>query len=110
MRHLWEIEHAYYCNEGNYFSRESVCDTYKNWESFEEEYKDADKDYNLLFRFDWHVTDEGKDELKIFWMGQRKGLYRYTIVYVTKQDEQKIIDFLKPFWEHMKEMWNPISE
>lgn len=109
MKHLWEIEHAYYCNEGNYLSGESVGENYENWKDFAEEYKDVDKDYNLLFRYDW-MEEDGQNVLKIFWVGQRKGLYRYSIIKVLKSDEQKIIEFLLPFWKHMKKLWHPISD
>ncbi len=91
MKHLWEIKHPYYCNEGNYFSGESVESEYGSWADFMEEEGDSDLDMNLVFRWDWHEADpEEKDwgneeeELLIFWMGQRKGLYRYSRVVVKK--------------------------
>ena len=115
--HIWEIDHPYYCNEGNYYARESVCSEYKRWQDFLEEYKDADLDLNLIFRFDWVEEEDsytGDDnyrngKLKIFWMGQRKGLYRYSIVEVCRADELSVIQFLKPRWEHLRLLWEPIS-
>jgi hypothetical protein len=120
-KHLWEVEHSYYCNEGNYFASESVCDAHKNFASFLDVYKDADFDMNLLFRWDWREGEGWELQpfngdvnyrngmLMIFWMGQRKGLYRYSTVEVCRADEQAVIEFLKPRWEHMKEMWEPIA-
>ena len=58
MAHLWEVDHSYYCNQGNYFARESVEDRHKTWATFIAEYADADMDLNLVFRFDWQ---EGED-------------------------------------------------
>jgi hypothetical protein len=112
-RHLWEIDHPYYCNEGNYFSR--ACGSYfKSWADFLTEWGDADIDYNLLFRFDWVEGEDHElpvfngDEhyrngrLKIFWMGQRKGIYQFSIVDVCRADEPDVIAFLRPRWEHLK--------
>lgn len=119
--HLWEVDHPYSCNEGNYYASESVCDEHKTWASFFENYKDADMDMNLVFRWDWR---EGEDwgcspftgdvnyrngHLLIFWMGQRKGLYRYSKVEVCRADEPAVIEFLRPRWEHLKNLWGPLS-
>ena len=115
--HLWEIDHPYYCNEGNYYARESVGSEYKRWQDFLEENKDVDLDLNLIFRFDWVEEEDsytGDDNyrngiLKIFWMGQRKGLYRYSLVEVCRADESAIIEFLKIRWERLRLLWEPIS-
>lgn len=119
--HLWEVDHPYYCNEGNYFAREEVGDEFKSWASFFEAYKDADMDLNLVFRWDWK---EGEDcgagtftgdvnyrngHLLIFWMGQRKGLYRYSKVEVCRADEPQVREFLQKRWEHLQTLWAPLS-
>jgi hypothetical protein len=90
MTHLWEINHPYYCNEGNYFASESVESEYDSWAGFFEEEGDSDFDMNLVFRWDWRKADPDEehwgnktDVLLIFWMGQRKGLYRYSTIEVT---------------------------
>lgn len=58
-KHLWEVKHRYYCNEGNYFSSDpSLGPRYKAFADFMEEWGDADPDYNLIFRWDWV---EGED-------------------------------------------------
>jgi len=119
--HLWEVDHPYYCNEGNYFSSESVCDEHKTWASFFDGYKDADMDMNLVFRWDWREGDDWgagpftgdvnyrNGHLLIFWMGQRKGLYRYSRVEVCRADEPAVIEFLRPRWEHLKTLLEPLS-
>lgn len=120
--HLWEAKHSYYCNEGNYFASESVGSEYKSFADFLEEWSDADKDYNLLFRWDWIERDDETDEptyngddnyrngkLKLFYMGQRKGKYVYSVVDVCRADEPAVIAFLKPHWDHMRGLWSPID-
>ena len=124
--HLWEVDHSYYCNEANYFvggnDHHKVCDEHKRWSDFIAEYADADFDMNLVFRWDWVEEDpetgestyKGDDNyrngiLKIFWMGQRKGLYRFSLVEVCRADEPAVIAFLRPRWEHLRELWAPLS-
>jgi len=120
-KRLWEIDHPYYCNQGNYYSNE-CHDHHKTWADFEAAYRDSDFDMNLVFRFDWELHDEngyqrapGPDpyyregKLLIFWMGQRKGLYRYSTVEVCCADEPAVIEWLKPRWEHMRKLWEPIA-
>jgi hypothetical protein len=123
MPHLWEIEHAYYCNEGNYYASgaEKLGNHFKSWAAFAAEFGDADMDYNLLFRFDWvEGEDEGAEDFngdvnyrnghfKVFWMGQRKGLYRWDVVEVCRADEPAVIAFLRPRWEHLRGLWAPLS-
>lgn len=122
-KHLWEIEHSYYCNEGNYYApgREQPGSEWKSWTDFYNEFKDADFDYNYLIHFDWDESDDGGNntykgddnyrngKLKIFWLAQRKGLYRWDIIEVCRNDEENIKEFLKPRWEYIKELWEPIS-
>jgi hypothetical protein len=119
--HLWEADHPYYCNEGNYYANESVCDEHKNWASFADCYIGSDMDMNLVFRWDWRegegwgAAEFNNDvnyrngHLLIFWMGQRKGLYRYSKIEVCRADENAVIEFLRPRWEHLKTLWEPLS-
>lgn len=122
MKHLWEQNHSYYCNEGNYFTSESVESAYDSWDDFFEENGDSDFDMNLLFRWDWEETDEETGEptfrgdtserngtLKLFWIGQRKGLYRYSLVKVCRDDEPKVISFLKERFNHLVNLWSPLK-
>lgn len=121
MRHLWECKHPYYCNLGNYFAN-GCGDDYKSWSEFIAEYGDAEFDMNLVFRFDWR---EGEDwgageftgdvnyrngRLLIFWMGQRKGLYRWSEVPVCRADETEVIKFLKPRFDYLVKLWEPFNE
>ncbi len=120
--HLWDAKHSYYCNEGNYFASESCESSYKSFAEFIAEDGHADFDMNLLFRFDWEEeSDDGGSTfngdvnyrngvLKLFWMGQRKGLYRWTVVEVCRADEPAVIEFLKPRLQHLLELWSPFTD
>lgn len=120
-KHLWEVGHAYYCNEGNYYTSESVEGRYLSFADFLAAEGDSDMDYNLLFRWDWdEQNDDGQEtfngdnyyrngRLKLFWMGQRKGLYRYSTIDVCRADEQEVIKFLKPRMAHLLSLWEPLS-
>lgn len=116
--HLWEVEHPYYCNEGNYFARgnDQPFIQYKSWADFMAEEGDSDPDLNLLFRWDWRKADPNEESwgnkhevLLLFWMGQRKGLYRWTEVRVTPEDEEAVKAWLVTRWNYLKLLWEPIS-
>ena len=126
MPKLWEIDHPYYCNEGNYFaSGDKTMAYYESWSNFVDSEGDADLDMNLIFRFDWVPPYEDGDSekpikwvgdenyrdstLKLFYMGQRKGLYRYAEVEVCRADEPAVREWLKVRWDHMKKLWEPLS-
>lgn len=124
---LYEVKHEYYCAETNYFATlsEEFFTEYSCWNDFIEVWgypkKDIDLNYNLLFRFDWIEEDEDGEpnfngdecyrngKLKLFWMGQRKGLYQWTIIDVCRAEEPIVREWIEPFWNHLKMLWNPIS-
>lgn len=125
--HLWEVRHPYYCNEGNWFAgsfRDCSCH-YERWQDFIAEQGDNDLDLNLLFRFDWEPPWEDGDcekpiqwqgdenyrdsTLKLFYMGQRKGLYRWVTIDVCRADEPAVREWLRVRWEHMRTLWAPVS-
>lgn len=125
---LWEIDHQYYCAEGNCYSND-CSQEYVMWTDFLREFGDADMDYNLLFRWDWEpdggdggikTTEQRRAyaeqfgmrdrawTLKIFWMGQRKGLFFSSLVKVCKDDEPAVRKFLEPRAEHLRKIWEPL--
>ena len=120
---LWEVQHAYYCSESNYYApgMQQPSDSFKSWAEFVAEYDDADFSYNLLFRWDWR---EGIDwelpefngdqnyrngQLMICWMGQHKGLYRWSLVEVCRADEPAIRKWLQPRLDHLMSLWAPMT-
>jgi hypothetical protein len=113
-KHLWEVDHSYYC--GVYGG-----DRYDNLDDFLDEWGDCDPDYNLLFRWDWNEYDPDefeddeldedhstKDILNIFWVQQRKGSLYSCKVRVSKDEEDKVKEFLEPRWSHLASLWEPL--
>lgn len=65
-KHLWEVDHPYYCSEGNYFERGCHA-AYSRWQDFIAEQGDCDLDMNLVFRFDCADEPPVKEWLKVRW-------------------------------------------
>lgn len=122
--HLWEVDHAYYCTEDNYFKSSDIeiVYEYKSLGEFLSQMADADLNYNLLFRWDWQ---EGEDydlapfngdvnyrngRLLMFFMHQRKGYHSTSIVEVCRADEQAVIQYLTPRLEHLMSLWSPLTQ
>lgn len=119
-KHLWEIEHPYYCNDSCYFTSESICAEYASWAEFMAAEGNDDPDLNMAFRFDWNLGPDYNlpihedpyyrdGELLIFFMIQRKGFHRVAKVSVCKADEASVRGWLAVRWEHLKKVWEPIS-
>lgn len=127
-KHLWEVDHPYYCTEGGYFHTQAQHKTvheFKSWAEFLEEMGDADLDYNLLFRWDWSETtydDEGEElpafngdvnyrngKLSLFFMYQRKGYHGTSVVEVCRADEPAVIAYLQPRLAYLMRLWEPLS-
>lgn len=119
-KHLWEVNHPYYCCEEAWNSNSGPTH-YDMWASFAEEWQDADFDMNLLFRFDWvEGTDEGAAPFngdvyyrngifKTFWIGQRKGLFLCNTVSVCRADEPAVLEFLRPRFDYLANLWAPLG-
>ncbi len=45
--------------------------------------------------------------LHLYYLQQRKGIFLSCIIQVTRADESKILEFLKPRWDYMKSVWTP---
>lgn len=121
---LWSVEHPYYCNEGNYYApgRDQPTARYRSWAEFIEAEGNSDPDYNLLFRWDWRESEDwghgvaftGDENyrngvLLLFWMGQRKGLYRWTEVEVCRADEPAVREFLRQRLDYLMRLWAPLT-
>lgn len=119
--HLWEVKHPYYCNEGNYFNN-NCGQEFKSWAEFHDEEGEADFDMNLVFRWDWREGDDWgakpftgdpnyrNGHLLIFWLGQRKGIYRYTKIEVCRSDEPAVRAWLQKRFEHVLKIWTPFAQ
>ncbi|PJN00847.1 hypothetical protein CG740_23375 [Streptomyces sp. CB01201] len=115
--HLWEIDHPYYCTEGNYYER-GLHDVYDSWDQFHADWGDADHDMNLVFRWDWQrdsgeFLEEGEtpgpDVLKVFWVLQRKAIIRSTECTVTEADEPAVKAWLADRAKTMAAIWEPFG-
>lgn len=119
-KHLWEIKHDYYCSDSNYYNNDCEQE-YKSWWDFISEEGDSELDYNLIFRWDWQEGEDydlpefnGDDnyrnaKLKLYFMGQRKGLFRSVTIEVCRADEKQIIVFLQKRWQYIKDLWQPFE-
>lgn len=114
--HLWEIDHPYYCTEGNYYER-GMHEVYDSWASFYEDWGTNDPDLNLVFRWDWQRSDpsdyeDGEnlppDTLKVFWVLQRKAILRSTECTVTEADEPAVRAWLADRAGTIRAIWEPI--
>jgi hypothetical protein len=122
---LWEIDHPYYCSRSNFYAKgnDQPFVRYRSWSEFLREEGDfVDYDYNLLFRWDWlegegwELPEFNGDEnyrnglLMLFWMGQRKGLYRWSEVEICRADEPEVRRFLEPRLAHLLALWSPLIQ
>lgn len=78
----------------------------------------SDPDYNLLFRWDWSVSDpddceDGEElppeRLELFWMLQRKGRFMVVSFPVTRDQEPEIREWLRSRFEHLLRLWSPFA-
>ncbi|WP_024294983.1 hypothetical protein [Lacrimispora indolis] len=125
---LQATEHSYYCSESNHYvgnqhgENFGRCE-YDTWADFQEEWLDSDGvsidiDYNLCFRFDIEQkhnpdTDEpiAEFELWLFFMLQRKGIYRPVwIKHIDEKDMPGIKGFLEKQWHYIQYQWNELIE
>jgi hypothetical protein len=124
---LWEYDHPYYCADSNYLNND-CHQAYVSWQGFHDAEGDADPDMNLVFRWDWKPTEylerETPDVLRayadrfgdrdhawlfhVYWMGQRKGLFRSTSVSVCKADEPAVREWLAARAAHLRRLWAPL--
>lgn len=111
MKHLWEVDHPYYCASGNFYAPRRDCfERYESWASFFAEEGDADLDQNLVFRFDWLKEDPATEKgvLSLFIVGQSKALLRSVEIDVTDADEPAVIAYLTPRLELLARLWAPL--
>jgi hypothetical protein len=114
---LWEIDHPYYCNEGNYYEN-GLHEVYDSWASFYEDWGNNDPDLNLAFRWDWQRDNPddliegetpGPDVLKVFWVLQRKAILRSTECVVTEADEPAVRAWLVERAKTVAAIWEPLT-
>lgn len=125
MKHLWEHDHPYYCDEGNFFhSPRSSYTVHEemSWAEFKATlFYAGDRDLNLLFRWDWkawhleypedYPDEEGRTEnhvLQLYFVLQRKPFNCSAHVAVTPADEPEVRAWLEECAKTMCALWEPI--
>lgn len=105
------VNHDYYASASNFYSNE-VSGYFSTWADFYEEFCDADIDLNLVYRWDICRRDKSNHYyMQIIIIVQRKGIYMPIHVdYVDDKDVPQIIEFMKPHFEKLCRIWNPLSE
>ena len=120
MAHLWEIDHPYYCQEGNYFKNDQHT-LFASWAEFTETtFHGGDRDLNLLIRWDWKSyrrspdpllqDDEAEDELLLFFVLQRKAWLCSVGIRVTDEDEPTVRAWLAECAVAMRDTWEPFLD
>ena len=131
-KHLWEHEHPYRCEHGNFYSR-GLATGYESWAEFSQPVTydrtgpqliqhgtllhDGDPDMNCLFRWDWRAMHlefpedypDGAEEhyLDLFFMMQGKPYNQSVRIKVTPADEPTVRAWLAGRAETMRSMWQP---
>jgi hypothetical protein len=106
MKHLWEIEHPYYCCQ-----TEFRHEHFDSWSDFLEDWRESDLDLNLVFRWDWVHQKEPVDPdyehnvVTFYMVHQRKGRTASVSVQVTEADEPAVIEWLKPRAALIRTLW-----
>jgi hypothetical protein len=102
-------DHDYYCSDSNYYSN----DAGKKWDNFHDfydEYKDADIDMNLIFRWDIKKRDDGMLYMEVFIINQRKGIFApHFIENVGENDFENIKSLLQPHLDKLSKIWLPFT-
>ena len=104
------VDHDYYCSDNNYYNNDGSL-KYDTFNDFYSEFKDADIDMNLVFRWDLNQIEETKEYyLEIFQMKQRKGIF--TPIHIELFEEKDIplfLEYMKPHIDKLKSIWTPLE-
>jgi hypothetical protein len=117
MTHLWEVDHPYYCTEGNFY-KEGLADRFESWAAFTETlFYGGDHDRNLIFRWDWtswrrhpdpSLRGDSPDELTLFFVLQRTAVLRSASILVADDDEPAVRAWLAGRARTLAAIWAPI--
>lgn len=102
-------DYDYYCSDNNYYSKDAGM----SWDSFQDfynEYKDADVDMNLIFRWDVRSNEDKSFCMEVFIMQQRKGIFApHFIQEVRESDFNDIKTLLQPHFDKLTKNWLPFK-
>lgn len=104
------VKHDYYANGNNYYDN-TITGKYDTWADFYEEFADVDVDMNLVYRWDIYQREvSGRYYMQIIIIAQRKGIYLpIEIKYLDDKDVPQIIEFMKPHFDKLLNIWQPLS-
>jgi len=104
------IDHDYYASGSNYYSNDAGG-KYDTWADFYKEFKDANIDMNLVYRWDIYEREKsGRYYMQVVIIAQRKGIYMpIHINYVDDKDVDQIQEFMRPHFEKLLIIWQPLS-
>ncbi len=108
------VDHSYRCSESNYYSNDCIS-TFENWSKFIGcSIGTYDFDYFLVFRWDIETkSDETPNlfQMRIHFIQQQIGRFSTCLIdEVTDNDVESILEYLKPRYEHLNELWNPLNK
>ncbi|MET4144313.1 hypothetical protein [Arthrobacter sp. UYCo732] len=133
VKHLWEVEHPYRCEFGNFYER-GLHSHYDSWAEFSRpvEYDrsgpqlrqtgtllySGDPDLNCLYRWDWqalHLTDPGLfpetyHRLSLFFIMQGKAYNQSVEIAVAEADEPAIRAWIAERAATMRSIWDPFLQ
>lgn len=103
------IKHDYYCSDSNFYSNEPYAE-FTTFAEYYEEYKDADIDMNLIFRWDIFKYEESDNyRMCVFMIHQRKGIFTpIEIKRLFEVDVPLIIEHLKQHKNKLDNIWKPL--
>lgn len=124
---LKETNHNYYSSETNFYVGNMRGENFgryeaEDWEQFKKDWLfddlTIDHDYNHCFRFDIKQhrdpeTDEvieGKYSLWLFFVLQRKGIYRPVLIKeINEKDIPEIKKYLQDCWNYLQGQWEEFN-
>lgn len=118
VTHLWQVDHPYYCTEDNFY-KNGLANRFESWAEFTETtFYSGDPDMNLVFRWDWHswrrhpdesLRSDSSDELVLFFVLQRKGIFCSATIPVTDEDEPAVRAWLTDRAKTIAAIWAPLD-
>lgn len=102
-------DHDYYCSDNNYYSKDAGC-KWQTFQDFYDDFKNADIDLNLIFRWDIKKNDDDTFFMEIFMIHQRKGIFSpHFIESVSESDFENIKSLLQPHLDKLAKIWLPFK-
>jgi len=103
------VDHPYYASDNNYYSNEASSSNVTMSE-FIQEWKNADIDMNLIYRWDVHEHEGlGTYWAEVFIIHQRKGIYHPVIIHAFHEDEvEAFVSLVSKHKEVLMKLWEPL--